>query len=206
MGQPFDAKLAVTHLFHRNARRIDLHERRVIHRAGHQISREAGAEARARAVRLNLMVDHAKAVFADRAVKQGLGIVARLQILRQPQGLEHILPPALTLQQLAQRHKHRMAQPRIFSPQIGIDRGADRPVLKLDPRVRVGRTRDEQKAGIFGPALRIVGDVQGGTHKGTGAQRIARRLFRGGLRQMLGRAPFSGQMAGGKTHSLIEGL
>ena len=185
MGQPLDAQLPVAGAFHHQPRFGQLHEGGVIHARPGQILGKDGAQAGARQIGLHLVFRDAEAVFADRVIQRHGGIVAPLQRLRQTQRLHRVAAPALLFQHCAHVHQDRVALRGRLGPQIGVDRGVERPLQPVVAQIGAAGRLAAQEARIVRPQRRIVAQVDRGAQMGRGGARIARRFRRGGQRKVV---------------------
>ncbi len=190
---PADADLA--------ARGIDgepafgqLHEGRIVGARGDQVGVERRADARAGAVAVHLGFDDAKAVLADRVLEGGLGIVARLERLRQPQRRDHVATAAGDLEGAGERGERGRADRFAVAPQIGVDRGGGGSFGIGAPVVFVRRRSRQKQIGIVGPEVGAVGQVDRRPGQPDRAAEIARLPGLGGRGKKLIGARRTGDM------------
>ena len=101
MGDAFDTQLLIAIRRHRQSRALQLHKGGVIHPRLRQLFREIHADPRAHGIGFNHVINDPKAVFANCIIQRQCRVIARLQLLCQPQRLHFVAAPADLFQRVA---------------------------------------------------------------------------------------------------------
>ena len=149
----FHAQAAVAIQRHRQPGLGQLHETGIIHRRIQRL-REGGADRRPRRIGLHIIAANTESVFRNRIIQRRSRVIARLQILRQPQRLHLVPSPAHCFQRGPHGDQNIVPLGLAARPQKSVHRRIDRALPQGGGVVRIAVRRRQQQPRIFCPVGR----------------------------------------------------